>query len=72
MKWSTIKEPTQDGRYFVTIKTSFGNQIRIAQRCKTHIGNWRWNLLGSVGYSSDVIAWIKCPKPYQEVGQKND
>ena len=66
MKWSTIKEPTQEGRYIVTIKTSFGNQIRIARRCKTHIGNWRWNILGSVGYSSDVIAWIKCPKPYQE------
>jgi hypothetical protein len=69
MKWATTKEPTKEGRYFVTIKSSFGNQIRIADRCKTHIGTWAWHLLGNVGYSGEVVAWIKCPKPYEELNQ---
>lgn len=65
MKWGTINEPKKVGRYLVTIKTSLGNQIRIADRVKSHIDTLEWYILGNTGYSHDVIAWIKCPKPYE-------
>ena len=63
-RWGTKHLPNKKGRYLVTIKTSFGNQVRQADRYQTHIGTWAWSVLPGGGQSSDVIAWQKCPEPY--------
>lgn len=65
-KWGTKNPPTKTGRYLVTLKTSFGNQVRQADRVEYPKGNWYWNLLPSGSVSSEVIAWQKCPEPYKE------
>jgi len=62
-KWATQNPPQKRGRYLVTIKTSFGNQVRQANRLEYPKDNWLWNVLPDGG-SSDVIAWQKCPEPY--------
>ena len=64
-KWGTKVPPQKKGRYLVTIKTSFGNQVRQADRCKSHTGVWMWNVLPNTGWCNDVIAWQKCPEPYE-------
>ena len=69
-KWGTVNEPKKDGMYLVTIKTSFGNQVRQAKRTEYPKGNWCWFVIPDSGSSSDVIAWQKCPKPY-EIGRVN-
>nr|DAZ72297.1 MAG TPA: hypothetical protein [Caudoviricetes sp.] len=63
-KWGTKNPPQKKGRYLVTIETSFGRQVRQADRCEYPNGNWTWNVLPS-GSTVDVIAWQKCPEPYR-------
>lgn len=65
-KWSTKNPPTKRCRYLVTIKTSFGNQVRQADRAEYPKDNWCWIVLPD-GYSAgdEVIAWQKCPEPYK-------
>ena len=62
-KWGTGISPNKEGRYLVTIKTSFGRQVRQADRVEYPKGCWHWSVLPDGG-SNDVIAWQKCPKPY--------
>lgn len=64
-KWGTKNPPQKKGRYLVTIETSFGRQVRQADRYEYPNGNWIWNVLPS-GSTVDVIAWQKCPEPYRE------
>jgi hypothetical protein len=64
-KWGTKNLPQKKGRYLVTIETSFGRQVRQADRYEYPKGNWIWNVLPS-GSTVDVIAWQKCPEPYRE------
>ena len=64
-KWSIINPPNKKGRYLVTIETSFGRQVRQADRVEYPKGNWHWSILSECG-SSKVIAWQKCPDPYIE------
>lgn len=63
-KWGTKNPPQKKGRYLVTIETSFGRQVRQADRCEYPKENWTWNVLPS-GSTVDVIAWQKCPEPYR-------
>ena len=65
-KWGTKLYPQKEGRYLITLKTSFGNQVRQADRVQYPKGNWLWHVLPS-GMESDknVIAWMKCPEPYK-------
>jgi hypothetical protein len=63
MTWGTKNPPKKAGRYLVTMDTSFGRQVRQADRCEYPPGNWNWRALPSGG-SGGVIAWMKCPKPY--------
>jgi hypothetical protein len=67
-KWATKNPPTKNGRYLVTLKTSFGNQVRQADRVEYPKGNWYWSILPSCSSASnkEVIAWQKCPEPYNE------
>ena len=51
--------------YLVTIKTSFGEQVRQAERLKSHNDKWYWSILPSGGLYK-VVAWQKCPEPYKE------
>ena len=62
-KWGTKNPPQKKGRYLVTIETSFGRQVRQADRYEYPKGNWIWNVLPS-GSTVDVIAWLNCPEPY--------
>lgn len=64
-KWGTKNPPQKKGRYLVTIETSFGRQVRQADRYEYPKGIWIWNVLPS-GSTVDVIAWQKCPEPYRE------
>lgn len=64
-KWGTKNPPQKKGRYLVTIETSFGRQVRQADRYEYPKGNWIWNVLPS-GSTVDVVAWQKCPEPYRE------
>lgn len=64
-KWGTKNPPQKKGRYLVTIETSFGRQVRQADRYEYPKGNWIWDVLPS-GSTVDVIAWQKCPEPYRE------
>ena len=63
-KWGTKNPPQKKGRYLVTIETSFGRQVRQADRYEYPKGNWIWSVLPS-GSTVDVIAWQKCPEPYR-------
>lgn len=65
-KWGTVSPPKKNGRYLVTIDTSFGRQVRQADRAESPIGNWYWQVVGDAGSSSGVVAWQKCPQPYKE------
>ncbi len=64
-KWGTKNPPQKKGRYLVTIETSFGRQVRQADRYEYPKGNWIWDVLPS-GSTVDVVAWQKCPEPYRE------
>lgn len=64
-KWGTKNPPQKKGRYLVTIETSFGRQVRQADRYEYPKGNWIWAVLPN-GSTVDVIAWQKCPEPYRE------
>lgn len=64
-KWGTANPPKTKGRYLVTLQTSFGRQVRIADRVEYPQGNWLWSILPSgTGSDKEVIAWQKCPEPY--------
>ena len=63
-KWGTKNPPQKRGRYLVTIETSFGRQVRQADRCEYPKGNWTWSVLPD-GSHANVIAWQKCPEPYK-------
>lgn len=63
-KWGTKNPPQKKGRYLVTIETSFGRQVRQADRYEYPKGNWIWNVLPR-GSTVDVIAWQKYPEPYR-------
>ena len=65
-KWATQNPPKKTGRYLITLKTSFGKQVRQADRVEYPKGNWYWCVLpgGSFG-DKEVIAWQKCPEPYK-------
>lgn len=66
-KWATGTPPQKSGRYLVTLVTSFGRQVRQANREEYPNGNWYWHLLsGSVVSNAEVVAWQKCPEPYNE------
>jgi len=65
-KWATKNPPTKNGRYLVTLKTSFGNQVRQADRVEYPKGNWYWSILPSGSATTEVIAWQKCPESYKE------
>ena len=56
-KWATKNPPIKSGRYLVTLKTSFGIQVRQADRVEYPKGNWYWSLLPNGTASSEVIAW---------------
>ena len=65
-KWCTKNPPRKKGRYLVTLVTSFGRQVRQADRCECPQGNWIWGLLPSgTACDKDVIAWQECPEPYE-------
>lgn len=64
-KWGTKNPPQKKGRYLVTIETSFGRQVRQADRCEYSKGNWTWSVLPD-GSHANVIAWQKCPESYRE------
>jgi len=66
MAWGTKNPPKRKGRYLVTVKTQFGNQVRQADRSEYPKDNWSWYLLPSGNTSSEIIAWQKCPEPYKE------
>ncbi len=52
------------GRYLVTIETSLGRQVRQADIVEFLKSKWGWKILPGGG-NSKVIAWQKCPEPYQ-------
>lgn len=64
-KWSTKNPPQKYGRYLVTHVDYFGRCVRQADRVEYPKGNWHWSLLPS-GTASDkeIVAWQKCPEPY--------
>ena len=64
-KWGTKNPPNKKGMYLVTINTSFGRQVRQADRNEYPTGNWTWYVLPNGG-NAEVIAWQKCPDPYKE------
>ena len=64
-KWGTVNEPNKKGRYLVTIETSFGRQVRQANRKQYWNGTWGWFVLHGSDGSDKVIAWQKCPEPYE-------
>lgn len=64
-KWGTKNPPIKKGRYLVTIKTLYGNQVRQADRTEYPKGNWYWSILPSSDTSCEVIAWQKCPEPFK-------
>ena len=64
MKWGTVL-PKVTGRYIVTIKTSFGRQVRQADYVEYPKGNFYWSILPNGG-SGDIVAWFKEPKPYNK------
>lgn len=64
-KWGTQNPPKKRGYYLVTLKTSFGRQVRQAERTEYPEGNWIWHILPSgTASDSEVAAWQKCPAPY--------
>lgn len=63
-KWATKNPPTKSGRYLVTIETSYGKQVRQADRVEYPKGNWYWSIFPSCDVTSKVVAWQKCPAPY--------
>lgn len=66
-KWGTKNPPQRRGRYLITINTSFGIQVQMADRIEYPKDNWMWRLLpsGDISSESQVIAWQKCPQPYR-------
>ena len=63
-KWGTKNPPQKKGRYLVTIETSFGRQVRQAYRCEYPKRHRTWSVLPD-GSHANVIAWQKCPGPYE-------
>lgn len=66
-QWGTKNVPKKKGRYLITLKSSsFNAQVRLADRIEYPIGNWYWSVLPDCFGEIDenVIAWMKCPKPY--------
>lgn len=65
--WGTKPPKKSCGRYLVTLRTDFGNQVRQAEyKGLTLNGNPYWIILPSCSVvTSDVIAWMKEPAPYQ-------
>ena len=64
-KWATKNPPSKEGRYLVTLKTTYGRQVRQADRHEYPKGNWYWVLLPSGELAvKEVIAWQKQPEPY--------
>ena len=63
-KWCTIKKPRKNGRYLVTIETPFGRQVRQADMVEFPENNWYFYVLPNGGFEK-VIAWQKCPNPYE-------
>ena len=64
-KWATGTPPQKSGRYLITLVTPFGRQVRQADRNEYPKGHWSWILLPSGSPSDkDVVAWQKCPEPY--------
>ena len=67
MKWGTVNVPKKEGMYLITLKTSFGEQVRQANRVEYPKGNWHWSVLPSgSAHDNEVTAWMKCPKPYKK------
>jgi hypothetical protein len=64
-KWVTKNPPQKNGRFLITLKTSFGNQVRQADRVEYPKGNWCWSILPSGTANDEVVAWQKCPEPYK-------
>lgn len=65
-RWGIKDPPKRKGRYLVTLETSFGRQVRQADRYEYPKGNWIWGLLPSgTASNEEVIAWQKCPEPYK-------
>lgn len=65
-KWAIKNPPEKKGRYLVTVKNGFGYTVRQADRYQNPCGDWLWCLLPEYNICSDVIAWQKQPKPYDE------
>lgn len=63
-KWGTVNEPKKKGRYLVTIESSFGRQVRQADRIQYHDKSWGWSILPG-GSRESVVAWQKQPDPYE-------
>ena len=62
--WGTIKPKKAGGRYLVTLRTSFGRQVRQADCVEYPKGNIYWCVLPEYSsHTDDVIAWMKEPKP---------
>jgi len=64
-QWGTKNPPKRRGRYLITLETSFGRQVRQADRVEYPKGNWRWSILPSGTATNEVVAWQKCPEPYK-------
>lgn len=64
-EWEINNYPKEKGRYLITLQTTFGRQVRQADRFEYPEDNWLWSILPS-GTASDkeVVAWQKCPEPY--------
>jgi len=63
--WGTKLPNKAGGRYLITLKTGVGLQVRQAEFVEYPKGNFRWMVLPSCEqYTSEVLAWMKEPKPY--------
>jgi hypothetical protein len=64
--WGTKLPKKAGGRYIVTLKCSFGLQVRQADYTEYPKGNYYWSVLPDYStHHDDVIAWMKEPKPYK-------
>lgn len=65
--WGTILPKKAGDRYLVTLQTSSGKQVRQAIYTEYPKGHFRWCILPECStHTTDVIAWMKEPKPYEK------
>jgi hypothetical protein len=63
--WGAKMPKKAGGRYLVTLKALGSVQVRQAELCEYPKGNFSWMILPDCStHTSDVIAWMKQPDPY--------